>query len=236
MKFRLQRALPECDLGARSRAAGWSRCGFRGTDPAALYRSDDRARRSAQWTRSSTSGASLLDAGIGGLCLHTILPDPRDPSGLWLVFRRPALSQRPMRRVVGRGAQRRGHDDDGPPNAPHFRPQCAHKMRYDAKNPSASICRIIPAFIRSDDGGDTWIDIAKGLPSGIRISAGRTSAPRDTRTCSALESETFSLPIEGATKSGATRDAGESWSARKGLPQHDAYFSVLRDAFHVRQP
>ena len=40
------------------------------------------------------------------------------------------------------------------------------------------------------------------------------------------------MPIEGAAKVWRTRDAGESWKPLgNGLPQHDAYFSVLRDAF-----
>jgi photosystem II stability/assembly factor-like uncharacterized protein len=47
-----------------------------------------------------------------------------------------------------------------------------------------------------------------------------------------LTAENYRVPIEGAAKVWRTRDAGESWEALgNGLPQHDAYFSVLRDAF-----
>ncbi len=114
---------------------------FAGADPAALYRSDDRGE-------TFHPNEALLNhperpfwmPGFGGLCLHTVLPDLRDPKRMIV-----GISSAGIYRTEDGGESwaRRNNgvrmDNDGPPNAPHFRPQCAHKMRYDAKSPRAHL-------------------------------------------------------------------------------------------------
>ena len=207
---------------------------FAGADPAALYRSEDRGE-------TFRPVESLLNhperpywmPGFGGLCLHTILPDPRDARRMIVgissagTYRSDDGGESWTRRNKGVVM-----DSDGPPNAPHFRPQCAHKMRYDAKNPERIYLQNHPGVYRSDDGGDSWIDIAKGLPSVFGFPLVAHPRRADTAYLIPLESDNFRVPIDGATKVWRTRDAGESWEALdNGLPQRDAYFSVLRDAF-----
>src|SRR5579859_7582827 len=137
-----------------------------GADPAALFRSDDRGE-------SFRPVNSLLNhperpywvPGFGGLCLHTILPDPRVARRIMVgisaagVYRSDDGGESWTRRNKG------VRIDAGPPHAPHFGPQCAHKMRYDAKNPARIYLQNHPGVYRSDDGGDSWIDIHEGLPS-----------------------------------------------------------------------
>ena len=136
---------------------------FAGADPAALYRSDDRGE-------TFRPNEALLNhaerpfwmPGFGGLCLHTVLPDPRDPKRIIVgissagIYRSDDGGESWTRR--NKGVRMEG----GPPNAPHFRPQCAHKMRFDAKNPARIYLQNHPGMYRSDDGGDSWIDIHQG--------------------------------------------------------------------------
>jgi hypothetical protein len=207
---------------------------FAGADPAALYRSDDRGE-------TFQPNEALLNhherpfwmPGFGGLCLHTVMPDPRDPSRMVI-----GISSAGIYRTddAGKSWTRRNNgirmDDAGPPNAPHFRPQCAHKMRYDAKNPRRIYLQNHPGIYRSDDGGDSWIDIARGLPSVFGFPMVAHPHRADTAYVIPLTADNFRVPIEGAAKVWRTRDAGETWMPLgNGLPQQDAYFSVLRDAF-----
>lgn len=206
---------------------------FAGADPAALYRSDDRGE-------TFYPVQSLLDhperpywmPGFGGLCLHTILPHPRDPRRMIVgisaagVYRSDDGGKSWTRR--NKGVRIEG----GPPHAPHFGPQCAHKLRYDARNPDRIYLQNHPGVYRSDDGGDSWIDIAEGLPSQFGFPLVAHPSRADIAYLIPLESDHFRVPLEGAVRVWRTRDAGASWEPMgEGLPPRDAYFSILRDAF-----
>jgi hypothetical protein len=206
---------------------------FAGTDPAALYRSDDRGEtfRPIESLLQHHERPYWLP-GFGGLCLHTILPHPRDPQRILV-----GISSAGMYRTDDGGESwaRRNKGvkmEGGPPHAPHFGPQCAHKMRYDAKNPARIYLQNHPGVYRSDDGGDSWIDIANGLPSVFGFPLVAHPSRADTAYLIPLQSDQFRVPIDGAVKVWRTRDAGDSWvPLGEGLPDRDAYFSVLRDAF-----
>ena len=85
---------------------------------------------------------------------------------------------------------------------------------------------------RSDDAGETWNDISAGLPSGFGFPIVIDPADPDAA---------YVIPLDGAqdraTPGGhiavyETRDAGRSWSCRDtGLPQRDAWMTILRQAF-----
>jgi hypothetical protein len=84
---------------------------------------------------------------------------------------------------------------------------------------------------RSDDAGDLWHDIARGVPSDFGF--GMAIHPRDPDTVFIvpLESDRFRCVPEARLRVYRTRDGGRSWHAlTRGLPQRDAYETVLRDA------
>jgi hypothetical protein len=82
---------------------------------------------------------------------------------------------------------------------------------------------------RSDDRGETWIDVANGVPSDF----GFPMHPRDPDVAwiVPLESDEFRCTPEGRLRVFRTRDAGARWEPLStGLPQEGAYETVLRDA------
>jgi photosystem II stability/assembly factor-like uncharacterized protein len=85
---------------------------------------------------------------------------------------------------------------------------------------------------RSDDTGDTWTSIADGLPSDFGFPIVGDPADADSAYVIPMVADLDRVTIDGRVRVYETRDAGESWKERgAGLPQQDAYLTILRQAF-----
>ncbi|HZD04907.1 MAG TPA: hypothetical protein VE173_08310, partial [Longimicrobiales bacterium] len=84
---------------------------------------------------------------------------------------------------------------------------------------------------RSGDWGDSWEDVANGVPSDFGFAMAMHPHDPDTVYIVPMESDGFRCCPEAKLRVYRTRDAGESWHPLgEGLPQEGAYETVLRDA------
>jgi photosystem II stability/assembly factor-like uncharacterized protein len=168
--------------------------------------------------------------GNGGLCLHTIVTDP-------------ATRERKLIAISAAGVYRT--DDGGRTWAPRnkgiraeFLPekhpefgQCVHKVVQHPSRPERLFLQNHWGLYRSDDWGDSWQDIANGVPSDFGFAMVMHPKDADTVYIIPLESDLFRCCPEAKLRVYRTRNAGASWEAlASGLPQDGAYESVLRDA------
>jgi hypothetical protein len=202
-----------------------------GVEPAALFRSRDNGESwhlvDGLWDHPQRP---RWEPGGGGLCLHTILLDPADPARI-----RIAIS------TGGMYASEDGGDTWRPSNTgvravflpdkyPEFG-QCVHKVVQARERPERMYLQNHWGLYRSDDRGETWIDIANGVPSDFGF--GLAIHPRDPESAwiVPLESDEFRCTPEGKLRVYRTRDGGGRWEPLGGgLPQEGAYETVLRDA------
>jgi photosystem II stability/assembly factor-like uncharacterized protein len=85
---------------------------------------------------------------------------------------------------------------------------------------------------RSDDAGQSWTSIADGLPSDFGFPMVLDPADPDSAFVIPLVADMDRTTPEGKVRVYETRDAGGSWTPRgDGLPQEDAYLTILRQAF-----
>jgi photosystem II stability/assembly factor-like uncharacterized protein len=85
---------------------------------------------------------------------------------------------------------------------------------------------------RSDDAGASWISIAEGLPADFGFPLVIDPADPDSAFVIPMVSDGDRVTIDGRVRVYGTRDAGATWTPLSdGLPQEDAFLTILRQAF-----
>src|SRR5207248_10951481 len=108
-------------------------------------------------------------------------------------------------------------------------PLCVHHMERSPKQPERMFIQFHGGVYRSDDAGSSWSEIGAGLPSDFGFPLAVDPADPDSAYVIPLVADMDRVMPEGRVRVYETRDGGETWAARGyGLPQHDAYLTVLR--------
>ncbi len=204
---------------------------YAGAEPAALFVSTDRGE---SWTLNE----ALFDhphranwyPGAGGLCLHTILPDPENPKRMYV-----AISTGGCYRTDDGGSSWAPYNknvraDFNPDPLPEYG-QCVHKVTLHPANPQVLYQQNHCGMYRSDNAGADWIDIGEGrLPT--RFGFPILVHPHDPRTIYVIpeESDEYHMSVDGRFVVWCSRNGGDSWQPlTEGLPEQ-AHLVVLRDA------
>ncbi|HZU30999.1 MAG TPA: exo-alpha-sialidase [Candidatus Angelobacter sp.] len=202
-----------------------------GVEPAALFESHDAGK-----TWAPVKG--LLDhphrerwvPGGGGMCLHTILPDPVNPKRMFI-----AISTAGTYRTDDGGATWQARNEGVraeflPEKYPEFG-QCVHKIVQHPARPERLFLQNHWGLYRSDDGGNSWKDIANGVPSDFGFCMAIHPHNPDMVYIVPIESDQYRCTPENKLRVYRTRNAGESWEPMtRGLPQKNAMETILRDA------
>jgi photosystem II stability/assembly factor-like uncharacterized protein len=202
-----------------------------GVEPAALFESHDAGE-----TWSPVEG--LLNhphrpkwvPGGGGMCLHTIVPDPANPKRMMI-----AISTAGAYRTDDGGATWQARNNGVraeflPDKYPEFG-QCVHKVVQHGARPERLFLQNHWGLYRSNDAGNSWKDIANGVPSDFGFCMAAHPHDPDTVYIVPIESDQYRCTPEGKLRVYRTQNAGESWEAlTRGLPQKNALETVLRDS------
>jgi photosystem II stability/assembly factor-like uncharacterized protein len=205
---------------------------FAGIEPAGLFRSDDRGEswRAVDAVNDHPTNDTWQPAG-GGLALHSIIVDPAEPQRIYC-----ALSAGGVYRSDDGGAswqaKNAGTRADFLPERLPPTGQCVHKLLLHPLMPERLYQQNHCGTYRSDDRGDSWIEITANLPSDFGYALALDPRDADTLFVIPEESSHMRATIDGRLRVYRSRDAGASWQAlENGLPQQHAYVQILRDAF-----
>jgi serine/threonine protein kinase len=202
-----------------------------GVEPAALFESRDAGE-----TWSLVRG--LFDhphrprwvPGNGGLCLHTILLDPVKNDRMCVAISSAGVYSSDDGGCAWRARNRGIRVAYQPEKYPEFG-QCVHKMVMHPARPERLFLQNHWGLYRSDDGAESWKDVANGVPSDFGFAMVAHPHNPDCVYILPIESDEFRCTPDGRLRVYRTRNAGVSWEPlMRGLPQKRAYETVLRDA------
>ena len=202
-----------------------------GTEPPALFESGDAGK-----TWSPVQG--MLDhphrprwvPGGGGMCLHTIVPDAENSKRMFIAISTGGAYRTDDGGATWQACNKGVRAEFLPEKYPEFG-QCVHKIVQHPAKPERLFLQNHWGLYRSDDAGNSWSDIANGVPSDFGFCLAIHPHDPDMVYAVPIESDEYRCTPEGKLRVYCTRDAGAHWEPlTQGLPQKNAMETVLRDA------
>jgi photosystem II stability/assembly factor-like uncharacterized protein len=207
---------------------------YAGIEDAALFKSMDGG---TSWTE--LSGLRKHDSGphwqpgAGGMCLHTILLDPKNKERMYI-----AISAAGAFRSDDAGQTwkpiNRGLVSDMMPNPTAEVGHCVHRIAMHPAKPETLYMQKHWHVMRSDNAGDQWTKVSGNLPTDFGFCIDVHAHEPETVYVVPITSDSLHYPPDGALRVYRSKTGGNEWEAlTKGLPQKDCYVDVLRDAMAV---
>ncbi|MFN8628670.1 MAG: exo-alpha-sialidase [Candidatus Binatia bacterium] len=207
---------------------------YAGTQDAAMFRTTDGGQtwREIGGLRDHGS-ASAWQPGAGGLCLHSILLDPRDPLRIFV-----AISAAGAFRSADNGQTwrpiNRGLRSEQIPDPTAEVGHCVHRIAMHVSRPDVLYMQKHWDIMRSTDAGESWHEVSGNLPTDFGFTLGVHAHQPDTIYVVPIKSDSEHFPPDGRLRVYRSRSGGNEWEAlTKGLPQRNCYVNVLREAMAV---
>jgi BNR/Asp-box repeat len=206
---------------------------YAGVEDAALFHSTDGGQTWEEFPALRGTKGHLWQPGAGGMCLHTIVLDPSHPERIFTAISAAGTfrtddagkSWRPMNR---------GLRSEGIPDPQAVVGHCVHRLAMHPSRPHVLFMQKHWDIMRSDDAGESWHEVSGNLPSDFGFPIAVHAHEPDTIYVVPITSDSQHYPPEGKLRVYRSRTGGNEWEAlTHGLPQHDCYVNVLRDAMAV---
>ncbi len=207
---------------------------YAGVEDAAIFKTTDGGQtwNELSGLRGHGTGPQWMP-GAGGMCLHTILIDPKNPDRIFI-----AISAAGAFRTDDGGKTwkpiNKGLSSQFMPDPTAEVGHCVHRIAFHPSNPDVLFMQKHWDVMRSDNAGDEWREVSGNLPCDFGFPIDVHAHEPETIYVVPIKSDSEHYPPEGKLRVYRSRTGGNEWEAlTKGLPQKDCYVNVLRDAMAV---
>ncbi len=207
---------------------------YAGVEDAAIFKSTDGAKtwHELSGLRGHSTGPKW-QPGAGGMCLHTIILDPKNPNRIYI-----AISAAGAFRSDDGGKSwkpiNKGLKSNFLPNPTAEVGHCVHHISKHASHPNTLFMQKHWDVMRSDDGGDNWREVSGDLPTDFGFVIDVHAHEPETLFVVPIKSDSEHFPLDGKLRVYRSKTGGNEWrEMAKGLPERNSYVNVLRDAMSV---
>ncbi len=207
---------------------------YAGVEDAAIFRSTDAGQNWKELAGLRGHGTGpKWQPGAGGMCLHTIILDPKNPQRMWIAISAAGAFRTDdggkTWKPINQGLRSQYIPD---PNAEIG--HCVHHVAMHPSRPGVLFMQKHWDVMRSDNSGDKWQEVSGNLPSDFGFPIDVHAHEPETIYVVPIKSDSEHFVPDGKLRVYRSRTGGNEWEAlTKGLPQKDCYVNVLRDAMAV---
>jgi len=207
---------------------------YAGVEDAAIFKTTDGGKTWNELSGLRGHGTGpQWQPGAGGLCLHTIVQDPKNAKRIFV-----AISAAGAFRTDDGGATwkpiNKGLKSEGIPDPNAEVGHCVHRIALHPSKPDTLFMQKHWDVMRTDNAGDLWTDVSGNLPTDFGFAMGVHAHEPETVYVVPIKSDSEHYPLEGKLRVYRTRKGGNDWEPlTKGLPQSDCYVNVFRGAMSI---
>ena len=207
---------------------------YAGVEDAALFRSTDGGKswHELSGLRGHGTGPSW-QPGAGGMCLHTIILDPKNPNRIFIAISAAGAFRTDDGGKTWKPTNRGLHSQYIPDPGAEVG-HCVHHIAMNPSRPGVLFMQKHWDIMRSDDAGENWREISGNVPTDFGFVIDVHAHEPETIYVVPIKSDGEHFVPDGRLRVYRSRTGGDEWEAlTNGLPQSNCYVNVLRDAMAV---
>ncbi len=207
---------------------------YAGAEDAALFKSTDGGQTWQELPALRNVHGNLWGPGAGGMGLHTILINPKNPDQIFVAISAAGVFRTNDGGKTWEGINHGLKSDYELPDPVAEVGHCVHNIAMHPSNPNILFMQKHWDVMRSDNAGDSWYEVSDNLPSDFGFPIAVHAHEPETIYVVPIKSDLEHYPPDGKLRVYRSRSGGNGWEElNKGLPQKDCYVNILRTAMAV---
>ncbi len=209
---------------------------YAGVEDAAIFKTTDGGKTWNELPNLRSAKGHLWQPGAGGMAVHTILLDPKNPRRIYIAisaagaFRTDDGGQ--TWKPINQGLKSPYELPDPDAEVGH----CVHRIALHPSRPDVLFMQKHWDIMRTDNAGEQWSEVSGNLPTDFGFPIDVHAHEPETIYVVPITSDSLHYPPDGKLRVYRSKTGGHEWEPlTKGLPQKDCYVNVLRDAMAVDQ-